>query len=58
MNDTTDIKEGETVMIGTNHYKRIGEKLVNLNNSNDTIDVKSGASLVNIMLEKLNILNG
>jgi hypothetical protein len=58
MDNTTGIKEGETVMIGTNHYKRVGTKLVNLNNSADTIDVTSNSSLVDIMLEKLNIVNG
>jgi hypothetical protein len=58
MNDTTGIKEGETVMIGTDHFKRVGDKLVNLNNSSDTIDVSKNNSLVDIMLEKLNIVNG
>ena len=58
MSDTTNIKEGETVMIGTNHYRRVGNKLVNLNDSNDVVSINNGGSLVDVMLEKLNVMNG
>jgi hypothetical protein len=51
------IGDGEIVLIGTDHYKRVGDKLINLNNSNDVRDI-NGGSLLDVMIEGLNILKG
>lgn len=58
MNNVTDIAEGEEVMINTNRYKRIGDKLVNVVDSNDTIKLSGGESMMGMMIEQLNIING
>jgi len=54
----TSIVEGETVLINSNHYKRIGTKLVNVSNPNDTIDIDENASMASVMLQRLGFIGG
>ena len=58
MNSATCVSEGELVLIGTDHYKRVGNQLVNVNNPNDTRQMGEGDSLLGTMLETLDILKG
>jgi len=57
MNTTTGIQEGETVLLGTDHYKCIGGKLVNMSNPDDVREIGEGG-LVGMMLERLGHING
>ena len=58
INSVTDVGDGEIVLIGTVHYKRVGNQLVNVNNPNDTRQMGEGNSLLGTMLETLDILKG
>ena len=53
----TSVTEGEIVLIGTDHYKRVGDKLVNMNNPNDVRSIGEGG-LLGSMLEHLDIMKG
>ena len=57
MSDTTNIKEGEEVIINTNRYKCTDGKLVNMSDPSDVIDLNSN-SLLGMMIENLGIVNG
>lgn len=58
ISSATEVGEGEIVLIGTVHYKRVGNQLVNVNNPNDTRQMGEGNSLLGTMLETLDILKG
>jgi len=57
MSDTTNIGEGEQVIINTNRYKRVGEQLINMDVPSDIIEI-GDQSLIGMMIENLGIVNG